>query len=130
MLLNFDSLTNPVTGEMYPIPVLAVINKMWPAGSWTYVLIIFVGIFTSEAGYLWSLNDVFFKGLEKTRASRLFVVALIVIGVFFGSRIPLSLFFQYLHPFIGLMGSFMVIAILIKTVRVMIGRKKAAAEVQ
>ena len=58
MLLNFDSLTNPVTGEMYPIPVLAVINKMWPAGSWTYVLIIFVGIFTSEAGYLWSLNDV------------------------------------------------------------------------
>ena len=130
MLLNFDSLTNPVTGEMYPIPVLAVINKMWPAGSWTYVLIIFVGIFTSEAGYLWSLNDMFFKGREKTRASRLFVVALIVIGVFFGSRIPLSLFFQYLHPFIGLMGSFMVIAILIKTVRVMIGRKKAAAEVQ
>lgn len=133
MLLNFNALTNPLTEEMYAIPVLAVINSMWPSGSWTYVLIIFTGIFTSEAGYLWAVNDMFFKGKEKTLKSRGFVVGLIIFGVFFGSRIPLSMFFQYLHPFTGMIGFLMVVSILVKTIKVMkehkLGKEMKGAEI-
>lgn len=125
MLTNFNSLTNPATGEMQPFPVLAGVDAMWPAGSWTYVIIIFVGIFTTAAGYLWVLTDWFFPGQEKTKNTQRFILIMLIVGVSLGGVIPFSKLINFMFPLTGVAGVIMTITVLVKTIK---GYEKATDE--
>ena len=115
ILTNFDAVLNPTTNEMYPFPAVSAIGVLWPAGRWTYVVLIFVGIFTTYTGFLWSINNIFFENREKTTKSRVFVALLTVFGICMGSVIPFSQFLNILQPLSGVVGVIMVISIIVKT---------------
>lgn len=116
MLTNGNSLIDPATGEMYAFPILAAINKLWPAGSWTYSLIIFVGIFTTTTGYLWVINDLFFpNSATLTSKGKILMVGLLVFGILFGGVVPFSALINFMFPLTGVVGLIIVITIAIKT---------------
>lgn len=117
MLANFNSLINPATNEMYPFPVLAAIGAIWPAGSWTYVLIIFTGIFTTVSGYLWVIKDWFFPGEVMNNKARIFIVVLLVAGITLGGVIPFSALINFMFPLTGVVGLVITIAIVVKYFR-------------
>lgn len=123
VMMNFDAVINPATDEMFPFPAIAAVHSIWPAGSWTYVIIIFAGIFTTYTGFLWSINHMFFENKEKSRSSRIFVVLLTVFGIVLGSVLPFSQLVNILQPISGIVGVVMIITIVIKTVRVYLERK-------
>ena len=122
-MMNFDAVINPATDEMFPFPAIAAVHSIWPAGSWTYVIIIFAGIFTTYTGFLWSINHMFFENKEKSRSSRIFVVLLTVFGIVLGSVLPFSQLVNILQPISGIVGVVMIITIVVKTVRVYLERK-------
>ena len=68
--MNMDALINPVTGEMYVFPAVAAVHRLWPAGSWTYSILIFTGIFSTTIGYLWVLGERVFPNQEKTKKNK------------------------------------------------------------
>lgn len=117
LLTNFNSLVNTETNEMFPFPVIAAIDSMWPSGSWTYAIMIFLGIFTSAAGYIWVLTDWIFPGQEKTKKSSILIIVLIVCGIVLGGVLPFSELVNILYPFTGFIGLIMTISILIKTIK-------------
>ena len=127
ILTNFDAVLNPATNEMYPFPAVSAIGVLWPAGRWTYVVLIFVGIFTTYTGFLWSINNIFFENREKTTKSRVFVALLTVFGICMGSVIPFSKFLNILQPLSGVVGVVMVITIIVKTFS-FVRTRKAAGE--
>ncbi len=117
LLSNFNYLVNPETNQMYEFPTLAAIDHFWPAGSWTYVLIIFVGIFTTVSGYLWVITDMFFPGQERTKKSNICVLVLVVFGIALGGVLPFSVIVNYLFPISGVVGLIMTVAVLVKTIK-------------
>ena len=106
MVANGNSLVNPATDQMYDFPMVAAVNSIWPAGSWTYALIIFVGIFTTTVGYLWVINDLLFPGSQGTLTSRgrILVAVLLVIGICLGGVIPFSALINFMFPLSGVVG--------------------------
>ena len=117
MLTNFNALINPATNQMYAFPALAALDNMWPAGSWTYSVIIFVGVFTTATGYMWVINDWFFAGQEKTKKSQLFIVGMLVFGVLLGGILPFSTIINFLFPITGFIGIIMTIVLLVKVIK-------------
>lgn len=128
VMMNFNSVINPVTNEMYPFPAVAAVGSIWPAGSWTYVIIIFMGIFTTYTGFLWSINNIFFEKQEKTKKSRVFVVVLTIFGICLGSVLPFSQLVNILQPLSGVVGVVMIISILVKTIKVWNERRKVSSD--
>lgn len=116
LLFNFESLIDKNTNEMLSFPTLAGIHSMWPSMSWTYIVIIFMGILTSTAGYLWVLTDWFFPGKKNPKGSA-FTLALIVFGGTMGGVIPFSLLINFLFPLTGLAGLIITAAILVRTLK-------------
>ncbi len=112
MLMNGSKLIDFGTGKMYEIPLLAAVDFLWPAGSWTYSLIIFIGIFTTTTGYLWVINDLLFPGHDEglTAKGRLLVLILTIIGIFFGGLIPFSVLINLMFPICGIVGLMMTIS--------------------
>lgn len=121
LLFNFNSVINPATGEMFAFPVLSVVESLWPSGSWTYVLIIFIAIFTTVSGYLWALNDWFFHGKEDDKQSKIFIICLLVFAITLGGVIPFSKLINALFPISGFVGLIMTIILLVKSIK---GRKE------
>lgn len=115
IMCNFNSVINPTTDEMFPFPAVAAVGSLWPSGRWTYVLIIFLGLLTTYIGYLWSINNVFFEGKEKTLKSKLFVIFITIFGICLGSVLPFSKIINILLPINGMVGFLMTISIVIKT---------------
>jgi uncharacterized membrane protein YkvI len=103
---------------MYTFPALAALDQMWPAGSWTYSVIIFVGIFTTAAGYMWVINNWFFAGQEKTKKSQLFIVGMLIFGIVLGGVLPFSAIINFLFPITGFIGIIMTVSLLIKVIRI------------
>lgn len=128
VMMNFNSVINPVTNKMYPFPAVAAVGSIWPAGSWTYVIIIFMGIFTTYTGFLWSINNIFFEKQEKTKKSRVFVVVLTIFGICLGSVLPFSQLVNILQPLSGVVGVVMIISILVKTIKVWNERRKVSSD--
>lgn len=125
VMMNFDAVLNPETGEMYPFPAVAVIRSFWPSGSWTYVVILFVAIFTTYTAILWSLNRVIFEKNENSKKSHVFVVALTIFGICFGSVLPFSEFVNILQPVSGVVGLLMMATIVVKTLQICRKKDKA-----
>lgn len=128
ILRNFNTIINPATGEMYAFPAVAVINTLWPSGGWTYVIIIFVGIFTTLSGFLWATNNMFFEGREKTWKSRMFVIVLTVFGMCFGSALPFSQIINILQPLSGVVGVIMIVSIVVKTISFLYKKQESDIE--
>lgn len=126
VMMNFDSVINPATNEMKPFPAVAAVDALWPTGSWTYAFIIFIGIFTTYTGFLWSINHIFFEKKEKSTGSKIFIVLLTVFGICLGSVLPFSQFVNILQPLSGVVGVVMFITIIVKTVRIVVERRKKA----
>ncbi len=118
MILNFDALVNPSTGEMYPFPAMAAVDKLWPSGSWTYTLVISKGLFTSLTGYTYILKDWFLPGEEKTRRSNIFIIVLLTVGLALGGIIPFSKLINILFPFTGVVGLIMTVSFAVKVKKI------------
>lgn len=123
VMMNFDAVINPDTNEMYPFPAVAAVGKLWPAGCWTYVIIIFIGIFTTYTGFLWSINHIVFDKKEDSRGSHFFIVIITIFGICLGSILPFSQLVNILQPLSGVVGVLMIITIIIKTIRVVVSRR-------
>lgn len=107
MLMNFNSIINPRTGQMYDFPAAAAVSSLWPAGGWTYTIVIFAGIFTSTTGYLWVLIDWFLPGSEGTSKFKIAIVVLLIVGMALGNILPFSALINFLFPLTGLAGLLM-----------------------
>ena len=101
---NMDVLINPATQEMYVFPAVAAIRRLWPAGSWTYSILIFTGIFSSTIGYLWVLSERVFPKQEATRKNKVFIVIMTLLGVALAKRISFSMIINSLFPLAGIAG--------------------------
>ena len=118
VVLNCDKIMNQKTGEMFPFPALAVVNSFWPAGGWTYAIIIFAGIFTTVAGYLWVIKDWIFSGDDALNSkSFALIAALILIGIFLGGILPFSRVINIIFPISGVVGMIMTAFLIVRLVK-------------
>lgn len=111
LMFNFDCIINPNTYEMNDFPTLAVVSNLWPAASWTYVLLCFAGIFTTVSGYLYSVDEMVFKENVTSRNSKIFEIVLIVIGILLGGVLPFSQMINILLPVRGVVGVLLVVLV-------------------
>ena len=70
------------------VPMLASITEALPAISWSYTLILLLGIFTTVTGYTWFLTERFTE--EGTKANRILCVAVTLVCMVAGSILPLT----------------------------------------
>lgn len=117
VVFNFDKIINPATGKMFPFPALSVIDAFWPSGSWTYALIIFTGIFTTVAGFLWVLTDWIFPGKGGSVQSKIFIAGMIVVGITLGGILPFSKVINIVFPISGFVGMIMTVILLVKAIK-------------
>lgn len=101
---NMDVLINPATQEMYIFPAVAAIRRLWSAGSWTYSILIFTGIFSSTIGYLWVLSERVFPKQEATRKNKVFIIIMTLLGVALAKKISFSMIINSLFPLAGIAG--------------------------
>ena len=104
LAMNMDALINPATGEMYVFPAVAAVHRLWPAGSWTYSILIFTGIFSTTIGYLWVLSERVFPNQEKTKKNKVFIVGMTVLGVLLAKRVSFSMIINSMFPLAGVAG--------------------------
>lgn len=117
ILTNFDSMINPATGIMYAFPVIAAVEHLWPAGGWTYSIVIFVGIFTTTTGFLWVLCDWFLPGQDGTKKNKALIAGLILFGMTLGGVFPFAVITNTLFPFFGLSGVIASVIIVVRAIR-------------
>lgn len=104
LVFNMDVLINPATQEMYVFPAVAAVHRLWPSGSWTYSILIFIGIFSTTIGYLWVLSERVFPNQEKTKKNKIFIVGMTVLGIVLAKRIYFSSLINSLFPLAGVAG--------------------------
>ena len=117
ILLNIDYIA--VHGQQ--VPSLAAVNNMLPGLAKVYLVILVLGIFTTLTGYTWLITDRFAE--EGTSKSRIICTAIVVIGIFAGGILPFNAVINVLFPIAGLMGMFLTLLMVIKEIRIRIGRK-------
>lgn len=117
ILLNIDYIA--VHGQQ--VPSLAAVNNMLPGLAKVYLVILVLGIFTTLTGYTWLITDRFAE--EGTSKSRIICMAIVVIGIFAGGILPFNAVINVLFPIAGLMGMFLTLLMVIKEIRIRIGRK-------
>lgn len=117
ILSNFNEVVNTTTGKMSAFPVLAALDVLWPSGSWTYVIIIFGGIFTTTTGFLWVLSEWLFPGQTRTKKTNTFVIVMVLVGFFLGSVLPFSALINFLFPLSGLVGVVLTICLVVRLVQ-------------
>lgn len=122
LVFNMDVLINPATQEMYVFPAVAAVHRLWPAGSWTYSILIFIGIFSTTIGYLWVLSERVFPNQEKTKKNKIFIVGMTVLGVILAKRISFSLLINSLFPLAGVAGIGVLIGCFIRIKKTLISR--------
>lgn len=125
LMFNFDSIMNPVTYEMNPFPTLAAVIKLMPVLAWTYAILCFMGVFTTISGYLFAVDEMVFKEKITSRNSKIFQIALIVIGILLGGMLPFSNMINVLLPVRGVVGILLIVLVFAALVRI---KKKAPAQ--
>lgn len=118
ILLNIDYIA--VHGQQ--VPSLAAVNNMLPGLGKVYLVILVLGIFTTLTGYTWLITDRFSE--EGTAKSRIICAIVVVIGMFAGSILTFNAVINVLFPIAGLMGMFLTLLMIIKEVRIRIGKKE------
>lgn len=127
IMFNFSTVINPETNKMHPFPVLAAVDLIWPAGSWTYVILIFAGIFTTTTGFLWVLSEWLFPGQVRTKKTNAFVVIMIVFGICMGSVLPFSALINFIFPLSGLVGLILTVCLVVRTAQLKKGEETNVA---
>lgn len=117
ILLNIDYIAEH--GQQ--VPSLAAVNNMLPGIGRIYLVILVLGIFTTLTGYTWLIVDRFAE--EGTMKSRIICAVVVVIGMFAGGRLTFNAFINVLFPIAGLVGMFLTLLMIIKEIRIRIGRK-------
>lgn len=125
LMFNFDSIMNPVTYEMNPFPTLAAVIKLMPVLAWTYAILCFMGVFTTISGYLFAVDEMVFKEKITSRNSKIFQIALIVIGILLGGMLPFSNMINVLLPVRGVVGILLIVLVFAALVRI---KKKTPAQ--
>lgn len=120
VLLNIDFIVETSA----QIPLLAAMHNMLPGLSWSFAIILVLGIFTTITGYLWLISGRFAE--DKSTRSRIITVAVAVAGVFGGSFIPFGQIINILYPISGLVGCAFIVFIIVKDVKIYSEKKKSA----
>lgn len=119
VLFNLDSIVE--TGSN--IYMLTAVSNLVPHLSWTFAILLTLGIFTTIVGELWLIADRFSD--EGTLKSRLIIIGVTCLGVFAGSVIPFNTIVNWFYPYTGLVGALLCICIFGKTIMVRRAAKKA-----
>ena len=122
ILINLDFIIE--TGGQ--IPLLSAMQNMIPGVSWSFAIILILGIFTTITGYLWLISGRFAE--DKSQKSRIITAAITVAGIFGGSFIPFNQIINILYPISGLVGCAFLIFIIVKDIKVYSEKKKAESE--
>ena len=125
IMMNFNKVVESSANQMQPFPVLSAIHYIWPAGSWTYIIIIFMGIFTTTTGFLWVLSAWLFPGQTRTKKTYLFIVGMIIFGILMGSVLPFSVLIIFIFPISGVVGLLITVCLVVRTVQLARAKKKA-----
>ncbi|MBR0598080.1 hypothetical protein [Sinanaerobacter chloroacetimidivorans] len=120
ILINLDSIIE--TGGQ--IPLLSAMQNMIPELSWSFAIILILGIFTTITGYLWLISGRFAE--DKSTKSRIITAAVTIAGIFGGAFIPFNQIINILYPFSGLVGCAFLIFIIVKDVKIYSEKKKTS----
>lgn len=111
MLLNLDY----IAGIGAKVPMLAAVAKVIPFLELPYTIIVLVGVFTTIAGYLWTVGRR--CGEDKTLRQRAVVIVVAAIGTTVGSMIPLDRLVNILFPIMGYLGIVIFVLLMITDIR-------------
>lgn len=118
LMFNFDCIYDPVKQVMNAFPTLAAVTKLLPALAWTYAILCFAGVFTTVSGYLFAVVEMVFKDDITSKNSRIFQIAVSVVGILLGGVLPFSKLINVLMPIRGVVGILVIILTFIALVRV------------
>lgn len=128
LAMNMDALINPATEEMYVFPAVAAVHRLWPAGSWTYSILIFTGIFSTTIGYLWVLSGRVFPNQEKTKKNKIFIIGMTILGVLLAKRVSFSMIINSMFPLAGVAGIGVLIGCFIRIKKILNSRENIIEE--
>lgn len=111
IMLHLDK----VAADGAQVPLLSAITEVIPSFSWTFAIILILGIFTTITGYMWFLTDRISE--EGTSKYRIITVVLAIVAAFGGSFLPFNLVLNYVFPLTGVIGMIFVVLIIIKDVK-------------
>ncbi|MCI8689736.1 MAG: hypothetical protein HFF87_05415 [Oscillibacter sp.] len=117
MLLNLDYIAE--IGAK--VPMLAAVAKVIPFLELPYTIIVLIGVFTTIAGYLWTVGRR--CGEDKSLRQRVVVIVLAAIGTTVGSMIPLDRLVNILFPIMGYIGIVIFVLVVITEVKMKASRK-------
>ena len=108
------------------VPLLAAITDAMPGLSWTFVIILLLGIFTTITGYMWFVVDRIAE--EGTSRYRILAVVAALVGGIGGSFIPFNTVINLIFPITGIVGMFLTVLIIIKEIRLKAEKNAGLAE--
>lgn len=111
ILLNLDY----IASDGQQVPLLAAITNSLPSMSWTFAIILILGIFTTITGYMWFLVDRLAD--EKTAKYKITTLIVAIIGTIGGSIIPFNVILNIVFPVTGIVGMALAVLIVIKNIR-------------
>lgn len=106
------------------VPLLAAMTEAIPSISWSFAIILLLGIFTTIIGYMWFLTDRISE--ERTTKARIITAVIAVIAAAGGSVLPFNLILNKVFPITGVVGMILTVLIIIKDVR-LAGEKKQSS---
>lgn len=124
-LVNYAVISNIdyIVEKGAQVPMLAVVEKLIPALTPVFAVIIVLGIFTTITGYLWTIGRRFAE--DKTTKQRIIVCIVAVLGIFGGSLIPFSRLVNFFTPLVGLVGFLCFLVMIYHDIRGISENKKA-----
>lgn len=112
ILFNLDYIMNN-GGEQ--VPLLSAIHNMAPSISWTFAIILMLGIYTTITGYIWFVSSRF--AADRTPKSCIIAGVVTFVGMIGGYFIPFNTITNILYPFTGWIGGVMVIFLIYKDIK-------------
>ena len=123
MLLNLDYIASIKAS----VPMLAAVANVIPILELPYTIIVLIGVFTTIAGYLWTVGRR--CGEDKSLRQRVVVIVVAAIGTTVGSLIPLDQLVNILFPIMGYIGIVIFILLVVTDIRKGSNRKPFPTEI-
>lgn len=106
------------------VPLLAAIMNLAPSISWTFAILLLLGIYTTITGYIWFVSARFAP--DKTPKSRIIAGVVTVVGLVSGYFIPFNAITNVLYPLTGYAGAILMAAMIVKEVKLSKAAKETA----
>lgn len=115
IILSFGMLAYIETVYDKSVPVVFLADMIIPGAGIVFSLVMYAGIYTTAVPMLWtSCNKIVHD--EKSIYFKIVAIVLAIIA-FFGGKLPFSLLVNTIYPYMGYIGMFVLICVLIKQIK-------------